>query len=173
MSPTCWPKIALGLYSGGWIGDLSIEVSQQNQTSEFLNHAARIVHNLKHAGMPIDAVREHHPHQLSVRFRPGVEAQGMWFVIVDALRQAGVDFSNVVRSRHSVDILAPGISKSKLITHLCSAHKLDPYQLLTMGDQGAWPGNDRFLLDHKFSLSVATPSRKLDRGWKFAARPQA
>jgi fructoselysine-6-P-deglycase FrlB-like protein len=165
---TCWPKIKLGLFSGGWIGDLSTEIPQENQTSEFLNHAARIVHNLKHAGVPIDTVRVYHPHQVSVRFRPGIEAQGMWFVIADALRQAGVDFSNVVRSRHSVDILAPGISKSKLITHLIQSHKLDPYQVLTMGDQGAWPGNDSSLMDHKFSLSVATPSRKLDRGWKLA-----
>ena len=165
---TNWPKIKLGLFSGGWIGDLSSEIPQESHTSEFLNHAARIVHNLKHAGVPIDKVRLYHPHQVSVRFRPGIEAQGMWFVIVDALRQAGVDFSNVVRSRHSVDILAPGISKSRLITHLVQAHKLDPYQVLTMGDQGAWPGNDSSLLDHKFSLSVATPSRKLDRGWKFA-----
>jgi fructoselysine-6-P-deglycase FrlB-like protein len=164
----CWPKINLGLFSGGWIGDLFSEIPQENQTSEFLNHAARIVHNLKHAGVPIDTVRLYHPHQVSVRFRPGIEAQGMWFVIVDALRQAGVDFSNVVRSRHSVDILAPGISKSKLITHLIQSHKLDPYQVLTMGDQGAWPGNDSSLLDHRFSLSVATPSRKIDRGWKFA-----
>jgi fructoselysine-6-P-deglycase FrlB-like protein/hydroxymethylpyrimidine pyrophosphatase-like HAD family hydrolase len=164
----CWSKIKLGLFSGGWIGDLSSEIPQESQTSEFLNHAARIVHNLKHAGVPIDTVRLYHPHQVSVRFRSGIEAQGMWFVIVDALRHAGVDFSNVVRSRHSVDILAPGISKSKLITHLVQSYKLDPYQVLTMGDQGAWPGNDSSLLDHKFSLSVATPSRKLDRGWKFA-----
>jgi fructoselysine-6-P-deglycase FrlB-like protein/hydroxymethylpyrimidine pyrophosphatase-like HAD family hydrolase len=165
---TCWADIKLGLFSGGWIGDLSTEITQEAQTSEFLNHAVRIVHNLKNAGVPIDAVRPYHPHQVSVRFRSGIEAQGMWFVIVDALRQAGVDFSNVVRSRHSVDILAPGISKSKLITRLIKEHKLDPYQVLTMGDQGAWPGNDSSLLDHRFSLSVATPSRKLDRGWKLA-----
>jgi fructoselysine-6-P-deglycase FrlB-like protein len=164
----CWPKIELGLFSGGWIGNLSSEIPQEYQTSEFLNHAARIVHNLKHAGVPIDTVKLYHPYQVSVRFRPGIEAHIMWFVIVDALRQAGVDFSNVVRSRHSVDILAPGISKSKLIRHLIQSHKLDPYQVLTMGDQGAWPGNDSPLLDHKFSLSVAIPSRKLDRGWKFA-----
>jgi hydroxymethylpyrimidine pyrophosphatase-like HAD family hydrolase/fructoselysine-6-P-deglycase FrlB-like protein len=164
----CWPKIKLGLFSGGWIGDLSSEISQESQTSEFLNHAARIVHNLKHAGVPIDMVRVYHPHQVSVRFQPGIEAQGMWFVIVDALRHAGVDFSNVVRSRHSVDILAPGVSKSRLVTHLIKSCKLDPYEVLTMGDQGAWPGNDSSLLDHKFSLSVATPSRKLDRGWKIA-----
>ena len=163
-----WAKLALGLFSCGWIGDLTSDIATQTDASEYLNHAARVVHNLKHAGVPIDTVRLYHPHQLSVRFRPGIEAQGMWFVIVDALRHAGVDISNVVRSRHSVDILAPGLSKSKLITFLVQSWKIDPYHVLTMGDQGAWPGNDSSLLDHRYSLSVATPSRKLDRGWKFA-----
>jgi fructoselysine-6-P-deglycase FrlB-like protein/hydroxymethylpyrimidine pyrophosphatase-like HAD family hydrolase len=164
----CWDKIWLGLYNGGWIGTLSSDASPSSSTSEFLNHASRIVRTLKHAGVPIDTISVAHPNQVSIRFYPGVDAFGMWLVIVDALRQAGVDTSNVVRSRHSVDILASGVSKSKLITHIVQTYKIDPYDVLTMGDQGAWPGNDSSLLDHKFSLSVATPSRKIDRGWKFA-----
>ncbi len=167
ISETYWTKIKLGLFSGGWIGDLTSEPPSQGQTSEFLNHAARIVGNLKHIGVPIDVIRVYHPYQVSVRFRPGVDALSMWFVIVDAMRQAGVSFAGVARSRHSVDILAPGVSKSRLIRHIVQSDKLDPYHVLTIGDQGAWPGNDSSLLDHKFSLSVATPSRKLDRGWKF------
>jgi hypothetical protein len=46
--------------------------------------------------------------------------------------------------------------------------KIDPYQVLTVGDQGAWPGNDSSLLEHRYSLSVDAPSRRLDRGWKLA-----
>jgi hypothetical protein len=41
-------------------------------------------------------------------------------------------------------------------------------EILTVGDQGAWPGNDAALLEHRFSLSVDMPSRRLDRGWKLA-----
>lgn len=164
----CWNKVWLGLYNGGWIGDLSSEMCPSPNTSEFLNHVSRIVRTLKHSGVPIDTVKVTHPSQVSIRFQPGIDAFGMWLVIVDALRQAGVDTTNVVRSRHSVDILAPGVSKSKLVTHIVNKYKIDPYDVMTMGDQGAWPGNDSSLLDHKFSLSVATPSRKIDRGWKFA-----
>jgi fructoselysine-6-P-deglycase FrlB-like protein len=163
-----WDKVWLGLYSGGWIGNLLSDEPPSSQTSEFLNHAARVVRTLKHSGVPIDTINVSHPSQVSIRFQPGIDAFGMWLVIVDALRHAGVDTTNVVRSRHSVDILAPGISKSKLVTHIVQTQKIDPYDVLTMGDQGAWPGNDSSLLDHKFSLSVAVPSRKIDRGWKFA-----
>jgi hypothetical protein len=92
----------------------------------------------------------------------------MWFVIADAMRQAGLNPSSMVRSKHSVDILAAGMGKSKLIAHIIQAYKIDPYDILTMGDQGAWPGNDSALLEHRFSLSVDVPSRRLDRGWKLA-----
>jgi len=163
-----WDKVWLGLYSGGWIDHLSSDGSPPAITSEFLNHASRIVRTLQHSGVPIDSINIAHPNQVSIRFQPGIDAFGMWLVIVDALRHAGVDTTNVVRSRHSVDILAQGISKSKLVTKIVHSEKVDPYDILTVGDQGAWPGNDSSLLDHKFSLSVAVPSRKLDRGWKFA-----
>ena len=83
-------------------------------------------------------------------------------------RQAGLDVSSTIRSKHSVDLLAAGINKSRLIAHIIQAFKIDPYEILTVGDQGAWPGNDCGLLEHKFSLSVDMPSRRLDRGWKLA-----
>jgi hypothetical protein len=92
----------------------------------------------------------------------------MWFVIGDALRQAGLDLSSMVRSKHSIDVLANGISKARLIAHIITTFKIDPYDIMTMGDQGAWPGNDSELLEHRYSLSVDEPSRNLDRGWKLA-----
>ena len=60
------------------------------------------------------------------------------------------------------------IDKSHLVAHIIQNFKIDPYEVLTMGDQGAWPGNDASLLEHRFSLSVDVPSRRLDRGWKLA-----
>jgi hypothetical protein len=92
----------------------------------------------------------------------------MWFVIADSLRQAGLELMRVVHSKHSVDVLEGTVSKSHLIARMIQSLKIDPYDILTMGDQGAWPGNDASLLEHRFSVSVDTPSRRLDRGWKFA-----
>lgn len=42
----------------------------------------------------------------------------------------------MVRSKHSVDILANGVSKSRLIASIIQNDKIDPYEILTMGDQG-------------------------------------
>lgn len=163
-----WSKVQVGLYNAGYISDLATPPGDERPTSEFLSHVTRITRRLAALGVPIETIRTTHPYQVSVRFRTGVDTGSNWFVIADALRQAGLDMSRVVRSKHSVDILAPGIDKSHLVAHIIQNFKIDPYEILTMGDQGAWPGNDASLLEHKYSLSVDVPSRRLDRGWKLA-----
>lgn len=161
-------NIQLGLYNGGWIGNASETPINSGETSEFLSHVTRIIVRLKALGVPIETHKATHPYQVSVRFREGLSTDNMWFVIADALRQSGLDMSSMVRSKHSVDILAPGVGKSRLIDHIIQSSKIDPHDILTLGDQGAWPGNDSSLLEHRFSLSVDLPSRRLDRGWKLA-----
>jgi HAD superfamily hydrolase (TIGR01484 family) len=162
------PRVRLGLYNGGWIDSADKPPTQSDVTSEFLSHVTRIVVRLKAQGVPIATHKTTHPYQVSVRFREGLATDAMWFVIADALRQAGLDLSTMVRSKHSVDILAKGVSKSALVASIIQCNKIDPYQILTMGDQGAWPGNDAALLEHRYSISVDMPSRRLDRGWKLA-----
>lgn len=161
-------KIQLGLYSCGWIENASVPPNQESTASEFLSHVARIVLRLKKIGVPINTIKPTHPYQVSIRFRDGLSTDAMWFVIGDALRQAGLDVSSMVRSKHSIDVLAPGISKAKLVAHIITSSKIEPYDIMTIGDQGAWPGNDSSLLEHRYSLSVDEPSRRLDRGWKLA-----
>ncbi|WP_047218796.1 HAD-IIB family hydrolase [Delftia lacustris] len=163
-----WSKVHLGLYNGGWIGLLGDEIDKGAVTNEFLSHVRRILGRLESLGVPIERVRETYPHQISVRFKEGANAENMWFVIADSLRQAGLDPSTVVRSKHSVDVLAANVNKSHLVANMIQARGIDPYEIVTMGDQGAWPGNDASLLEHRFSLSVDQPSRRLDRGWKLA-----
>ena len=161
-------RVELGLYNGGWIGDASTPPAQQRETSEFLSHVSRLVRRLQALGVPIDEIRATHPFQVSVRFREGLPTEQMWWVIADALRQDGLATSTMYRSKHSVDILAPDVSKGRLIARIILKFKIDPLEILTMGDQGAWPGNDSALLEHRFSLSVDMPSRRIDRGWKLA-----
>lgn len=161
-------RITLGLYNCGWIGPATEPPVLPNTRSEYLSHAVRLLRRLQIAGVPIEEIRPSMPHHISVRLKEGSTPEEMWFVIADSLRLAGLDVSSVVKSRHSIDILSPVTSKSRLVAHLVQTLRIDPYQILTIGDQGAWPGNDHSLLDHRFSLSVDLPSRRLDRGWKLA-----
>lgn len=167
-APDILGKIQLCLYNGGWIANATTEPTLPGETSEYLSHVTRIIVRLKAAGVPIQEHKTTHPWQVSVRFSEGLSTDMMWFVIGDALRQAGLDLSRMVRSKHSIDILGTGITKSRLVAHIIQSSKIDPYEILTIGDQGAWPGNDYALLEHRFSLSVDLPSRRSDRGWKLA-----
>lgn len=161
-------KVFLGLYNGGWIGTAETQLDIPKGTVEFLSHVTRIARKLESIGVPIECVKTTHPYQVSIRFRDGLPTDQMWFVVADALRGSGLSTGTMYRSKHSIDVLAPGINKSGLVAHIVHHERIDPYQALTMGDQGAWPGNDVSLLEHKFSLSVDMPSRRLDRGWKLA-----
>lgn len=163
-----WGSIHLGLYNGGWRTDLGGSLPKQVESSEFLSHVARIARRLQSLGAPIVDIRPTPPFQVSIRFREGIATEPMWFVIADALKEAGLDLSRMVRSKHSIDVLASGVGKSLLIADIIQKHKIEPFKILTMGDQGAWPGNDASLLEHRYSLSVDIPSRRVDRGWKFA-----
>ena len=165
---TEWPKVRLGLYNGGLLTSLDSDDKAPNETSEFLNHVLRIVRGLKSAGVPIERLSPTPPFQVSIQFCEGVDTASMWFVVADALRQAGLNLASIVRSRHSIDVLAPGVSKTRLVAQLIHDYRVLPHELLTVGDQGAWPGNDFALLEHRFSLSVDFSSRRLDRGWKLA-----
>ena len=163
-----WAKIRLGLYNGGLLTSLDADDRAPEKTSEFLSHVVRIVRGLWSAGMPVEHLSPTPPYQISIRFHEGVDTEAMWFVVADALRQAGLDLAGIVRSRHSVDVLAPAISKTRVLAQLIQEYDVLPQELLTIGDQGAWPGNDFALLEHRCSLSVDFSSRRLDRGWKLA-----
>jgi hypothetical protein len=163
-----WPKIQLGLYNGGLLTSLDSDQGAEEKTSEFLSHVIRIVRGLMSAGMPVERMSPTPPYQVSIQFRDGVDTEAMWFVVADALRQAGLDLANIVRSRHSIDVLAPGVGKTRVLAQLIQDYRVLPHELLTVGDQGAWPGNDFALLEHRCSLSVDFSSRRLDRGWKLA-----
>lgn len=161
-------RIFLGLYNGGWIGSASSPPNVPETTIEFLSHVTRITRKLKSFGVPIETIKPTHPYQVSIRFRDGLPTDQMWFVVADALRRAGLTNGTLFRSKHSIDVLAPGVGKSSLVAHIIQHRRVDPHEVLTMGDQGVWPGNDVSLLEHRFSLSVDMPSRRLDRGWKLA-----
>lgn len=73
----------------------------------------------------------------------------------------------VVRSTHSIDVLPRHVNKTLLLDHLTMLGTAD---ILTIGDQGRWPGNDFALLDSGLSLSVDGTSPSWSTCWNLAPR---
>jgi hypothetical protein len=89
--------------------------------------------------------------QITVRPRDGVEDM-IWPVVRHYAAICGL---SAVRSTHSIDLLAPGVGKRRLVEAvrerlLNSSHR----GVLVIGDQGEWPGNDYELLGEPHSVSV-------------------
>lgn len=81
-------------------------------------------------------------------------------------RECGI---SVLRSSHSVDILAPGVSKMDVVRALREMIGDEtPSAVLCIGDRGRWPGNDFALLSERCSLSVDEVSSDVTSCWNLA-----
>lgn len=168
VSENIWSQFIFGLYNGGHIVELHQayqEPDEINDTS--LAAAQKVIDELVQLGVPISRVSAK-PHQISVSPSPGLETEHLWFIIGDVMRRAGAPSLPIVKSAHSVDILGNNVSKLAVINYLTNRHNISDESILSIGDQGAWPGNDYELLELPNSLSVDIPSRHLDSGWKLA-----
>jgi hypothetical protein len=72
----------------------------------------------------------------------------------------------------TVDVIARGASKRRVVDHLASRMHSDSGsempQVIAIGDQGSIEGNDFSLLSHRHSLSVHRVSSLFDRCWNLA-----
>lgn len=93
----------------------------------------------------------------------------VWEVAQQLVQEAGVYGVAVVRSSHSVDVLAPRVSKRELVRRVQEALGGDESTpVLCVGDRGRWPGNDFALLEGPYSLSVDEVSPNPEACWNLA-----
>ena len=160
-----WDDVVIGYYNGADIAPLSDD-SAPDKT--------RPVHDsigLLSAIIDADpilhefAVVEARPSQITVTPKePGlrVDLASYLHELVEQSR-SGVHF---LRSGHSIDLVAPDVSKLRVVERLSA--RVAPRAVLCIGDRGAWPGNDSDLLSHELSLSVDQVSIALNSCWNFA-----
>lgn len=168
--PKYWDQVLVGLYNGAMIMRISeefpdsigsleppppllVEIADRLSSSDLLNRVAQI---------------ELRTHQISiVPVRPEM-IEGLWSAVEQIVRTVDAAGSAVVKTGHSIDVLAPGVSKLRLRDHIARVSGERQASILCIGDQGQWPGNDFLLLSHPWSLSVAEVSADPDSCWNFA-----
>ncbi len=96
--------------------------------------------------------------------------QDLWDCVSGVVRHHADAGIQLVQSTHSIDVLAPGVSKRSLIVALAERIRLDEGDplILCIGDRGRWPGNDFDLLAHSFALSVDETSKDPTTCWNVA-----
>lgn len=165
-----WPKVVIGYYNGSDIGLLcddnhpNINLPVNSQLAAFL---PQIDENL-----PLKELASYKLRPKQITFYPkGSTSLGYLFEVLYSLaNNSGFEGIQVLESSHSIDILAPRVSKRAIIQEVkqvIDQNESKP-NVLCVGDKGRWPGNDFALLSTKYSLSVDSVSPNPDCCWNLA-----
>lgn len=163
-----WEKVMIGYYNGAECGLLNDDNTPDSSTNSPCKELESIARTLRSddaiTSLATVTVRKS---QISVEPSSISHLDLLWRVVgAHWSRNQG---SRMVQSAHSIDILAPGVTKRNVITTLLSAYGIGQSKaILCIGDQGCWPGNDSDLLSEGYSLSVDAVSPDLSTCWNLA-----
>lgn len=159
-----WGRVLLGYHNGGEVAALSDEsVPPQGPLDAAL--------------APLEAPLRSHPRlagrvtveaklgQITLEFGAGAVPDEAWAAVEQVVRASSAQVT-LVRSSHSIDVLAPGVSKAALVERL--SRVVAGEEVLCVGDRGRWPGNDHQLLAGRFGLSVDEVSPDPSACWNLA-----
>ncbi len=159
-----WHLVLIGYYNGSDVALLTSDDAPDK--SRPLDEAIAALSKLLDADSLVNALAEIEvrPSQITVSPLPGAPTVDLHAYLLDCLDD---DLPiRMVRSGHSIDLVTAETSKLRVVERL--ANEIAPRSVLCIGDRGAWPGNDRHLLSHEFSLSVDHVSSSLSTCWNLA-----
>ena len=164
-----WDRVVLGYYNGSQTGLLSEDTLPVSGSVQ--PELLKFQHTLRSTTAWSEKITvESRPSQLSVTAQMGTCMDKLWRQIMECIEQSALDGFKVVRSGHSVDILSPGVSKLAVVERVQALARAKSEEVLRIGDQGGWPGNDYELLAMFPALSVDEVSAALDSCWNLAPR---
>ncbi len=167
-----WGKVIVGYYNGGDIGALG-EDSRPDGTEvvgEALKPIAEILcnHPLFSQFTKLTLRRP----QITLEPRPHAQSEEVWAMLQHVLNTLDTRGVEALRSSHSMDVVAPGVSKRAVLERVREMIGGPEEPILCIGDRGLWPGNDFSLLSGPFSLSVDEVSPDPLTCWNLAAPGQ-
>jgi hypothetical protein len=162
-----WPQVIIGYYNGGDIGVLNENDRPDGQriAGEKLMPIALALQADKF--LPELVEFELRLPQIQVRSRARVQSETVWNIVQQIVNTVGIPGVSVLRSSHSIDVVAPGVSKRAVVEKLATILE-ENSPILCIGDLGQWPGNDFSLLAGPYSLSVDEVSHDPSSCWNLA-----
>lgn len=160
-----WKKITIGYYNGSDLSSLSDNHSPDGTDgcSEDLRRAFSVMNENPLLGLLEREITQRQK-QITIEPKTAFPETFLWDLAKDYLSQEEEISAQVVRSSHSIDIIASDVTKLAVVRKI-RAEIPDGTEVLTIGDRGRWPGNDTALLSEPYSLSVDEVSFSPDRCW--------
>lgn len=165
-----WGQVVIGYYNGGDVGLLEDDACPDGtqRTSEILQPVANAL--LNHVLLPEIAQLEFRLPQIKVEPKTAALTISVWGILQQVVNSVGIPGVTVLQSSHSMDVLAPGVSKGAVVKRIGELLKdKSNGSILCIGDRGQWPGNDFSLLQGPYSLSVDEVSQDPATCWNLAS----
>ena len=147
-----WPLVIVGYYNGAEV--TSLENNDAPDGTKAVRAALRPIADAlrRHPELAGLVCQEERPMQITLEATRIMCTGRLWDLANQVTMTTGVEGISVTSSSHSVDIVAPGVSKLNVVRQLRKAVGNEP--ILVIGDRGRWPGNDHELLAEPFALGV-------------------
>jgi len=162
-----WPHILMGYHNGAELGSLADETIPESANGSVHPTVEKALEMFR--GQPIVqrnlAIDPSHS-QISLQWKsqvPGWRLGSLIAPLMPELKELGLQ---MVSSGHSLDLLAPGVSKKAVVSGLAESAGIALPEILAIGDRGRPPGNDADLLSHRPSLSVDEVSDEASTCWR-------
>jgi len=165
-----WPRVTVGYYNGAEIASLDRDDSPDG-TQDTCAELQPLKDALsRHPGLAGSARQENRRFQISLIAGRAISPTRLWDIAQQAVLLTGPGDVSVMRSGHSVDIVAARASKQRVISRF---HELSGSErILAIGDRGRWPGNDYQLLSVPYALGVDEVSVDPATCWHLGAPGQ-
>lgn len=169
LAPELWERVLMGYYNGGELAPLGAHDAPNGtaDVGEALQSALSVLleHPLLNAMADITPRRP----QITVEPRDQRLADDVWRLVSSALVGEAGHAIRVVRSSHSIDVLAPDVSKLRLVREMRLRFRIpEPFAILSVGDRGQWPGNDAEMLASSLAVTVDEASADPGHAWPWA-----
>ena len=157
-----WNNVLIGYYNGSDIAMLS--ENERPIRDGDINPAIESINNmLKDSWLSKFCELEPRPNQISVsEIQRPFTLEKVRKILISLIGNCNVQ---ILESTHSLDILAPDVSKCSLVE---VARQQYGCEVLCIGDKGTYPGNDYELLQQPYSLSVFEVSPDPNTCWNIA-----
>lgn len=162
-----WDRVVVGYYNGSDIGLLSDNDRPDGTEAVFqpLKRVSEMLLRLQ-PFLGIDTA-EFRRNQITLK-SGALPVEQLWQRVQGLVAPHLFPGVIVLRSGHSVDVLAPGVSKLAVVKRIGDTAGCEENEVLCIGDQGCWPGNDHALLGTPLSLSSNIVSADPERCWNLA-----
>jgi fructoselysine-6-P-deglycase FrlB-like protein len=169
ISNTLWPSVLIGYYNGGEVARLDDETAPDGRAE--VTATLGPIYDALLAVPQLLAAAEITPRlpQITVEAHVQSSAEFVWDLVTTVIADLNAPGVRVVRSSHSMDVLAPGVGKQTVATDLRAAYAVpEGLPLLHVGDRGQWPGNDAELLRGLHAVSVDETAANPTNAWNLA-----